>query len=107
MSGELCALSFGLVSLATVCLVRVRLSLAAEGAIPLWPFFSDLSPSNVEGSTASPGGAYAALFQLAVRWEYPPPPFTAWGVRAPCIRLLSSIFSAKPSRAVHATVKNA
>lgn len=61
MSGELCALWFGLVSLATVCLVRLLPSLApssaVEGAIPSRPFLSDPSPLNFEVSAASPGGA--------------------------------------------------
>lgn len=107
MSGELCALWFGLVSVATVCLVRVCLSPAAEGAIPWWPFLSNPSPLNLEVSAASPGGAYAALFQLADRWEYPPAPSAVWRVRAPRIRPFSSISSAGPSSAVRATVKDA
>ena len=75
MSGELCALWFGVVSLAAVCLIRRCVSLAAfsvvGGATPLWFFLSDDSPLNFEVLAASRHGAHAALFQLGVRWEYP------------------------------------
>lgn len=91
MSGELCALWIGLVSLATACAVRLRLLLvgfsAVEGATPSRAFLPDDSPLNFEILAASRHGAHATLLQLDLRWEYPPTPATAGGVRAPQILL--------------------
>ena len=109
MSGFLCALWIGLVSLATVWAVRPCPSLAAfsavEGATPSWFFLSDYSLLNFEISAASQDGAHAAFFQLAVRWEFPPSPIMAGRVRAPHILLVNSRSCAQPALAVRAAVE--
>ena len=110
MSGALCALWIGLVSIATVCSIGPCPSLAAflmgEGAIPSWLFRSNLSQLNFERWAASPGGAPAALFQLAVRWGYPPSSIMAGRVRAPHTPLLNSESSARQPWTICAVVEN-
>jgi hypothetical protein len=109
MSGELCALWIGLVSLATACAVRLCLPLAGfaavEGATPSWFFLSDDSPLNFEVLAASRHGAHAALFQLGVRWESPD---SGRGWRS--ARLAHSSFNsrsfARPALAERAAVEN-
>jgi hypothetical protein len=109
MSGELCALWFGLVSLAAVCLMRRSRSLAAffavGGAIPSCFFLRDQSPLIFERSAASRHGAHAALFQIAIRWDCPPFRIMAGGVRAPRIRLINSRSSNQPDLGVRGGVE--
>ena len=111
MSGALCALWIGLVSLATVCLVISCPSLTAvsslKRAIPSRLVSSDYSQLNLEASAASQDGALAALFQLAIRWEHPPSLSMAGGVRAPHVLHLNSKSSARPPLAVSTAVEKA
>lgn len=110
MSGALCALWIGLVSIATACLVKSCPSLApflrAEGATPSWLFLSDHSLLNFEGSAASQGWVYATPFQLAVRWENAPSPIMPGGVRAPHILLQNSLSSMQSTMAARVVVEN-
>ena len=110
MSGTLCVLWLDFVSVVMAYLIGYRPSPVTfpvvEEIFSSWLFFPDHSLLNFESPAASPDGAHASLFLLAVRWELPPSPILAGRVHAPHISFPNSGSSTRPAFATKAVAES-